>query len=262
LLAGQGSTYRHHVQPPYDDKAVERVIEAFEDKGEREEFYRFFKEIEMLYDIISPDEFLRPLLDDYLDLMRLYALVRGAFGSGVPLLEDVRKKTAAFVREHAILDGVAGALEPVRLDEEALDALKSGRGSSKAKVINLGRTIINQIEEVLQRLDDRQTETENALAQLEAIVRDYQEIGKERERLNLDAATFAFFQTLKQAGLEPVSAQELAIVIGALFERYPEQRDNAGQKRALKAELYKELLPKIGKDKMVKIADRLLDEEE
>jgi type I site-specific deoxyribonuclease, HsdR family len=278
LLAGQGSTYRHHVQPPYDDKAVERVIEAFEDKGEREEFYRFIKEIETLYDIISPDEFLRPLLDDYLDLTRLHALVRGTFGSGVPLLEDVRKKTAALVREHAVLDGLTGVLEPVRLDEEALAALKSKQGSSKAQVINLGRTIISTIKDgpaqpylleiqdrakdVLERLDDRQTETQQALAELETIVREYQEIGKERERLNLDETTFAFFQTLKQAGLEPVGAQELATVVSALFERYPEQRDNAGQKRALKAELYKELLPKIGKEKMVKIADRLLDEEE
>lgn len=276
LLAGPGAAYRVVAQPPYDDKSVECVIEAFEEKDEREEFYRFFKEIETLYDIISPDEFLRPLLDDYLDLTRFHALVRGAFGSGVPLLEDVRKKTAALVREHAVLEGLTATLEPVRLDEEALAALKSKGGSSKAQVINLGRTIVSRIkdapmqpylmeikdraEDVLERLDDRQTETEEALAELETIVREYHEIAKERERLNLDETTFAFFQTLKQAGLEPVGAQELATVIDALFKRYPEQSDNAGQKRGLKAELYRELLPKVGKDKMVKIADRLLEE--
>lgn len=51
-------------------------------------------------------------------------------------------------------------------------------------------------------------------------------------------------------------------MINALFIRYPEQRHNAGQKRGLKAELYKELLPKVGKESMVRIAGRLLDETE
>ena len=278
LLDGLGSDYRQLVTPPYDDKAVERVVEAFEDKYMRESFYRFYREIESLYDILSPDEWLRPRLDQYLDLTRLYALVRGAFGNGIPLLDDVRKKTADLIRDHAVIEGLAGTLKPVRIDEEALAALKSKQGNSKAKVINLGRSLISQIkdapmqpylieirdraEDVLERLDDRKAETAQALAELEAIVREYQEIAKERERLKLDESTFAFFQTLKQAGLEPAGAQELAVVIEALFKRYPEQRENAPQKRNLKAELYKELLPKVGKDKMVKIAGRLLGEKE
>jgi type I restriction enzyme R subunit len=255
---------------------VERVVEAFEEKSTREEFYRFFKEVEVLYEIISPDELLRPRLDEYLDLTRLYALVRGAFGSGVPLLEDVRKKTADLIRDHAVVEGLSGTFAPVRLDEEALAALKSSKGNSKAKVINLGRSFVSLIkdepmqpylieirdraEDVLERLDDHQTETQQALAELEAIVREHQEIAKERKRLKLDDTTFAFFQTLKQAGLEPVGAQELAVIIDALFKQYPEQRENASQKRSLKAELYKELLPKVGKEKMVRIADRLLQE--
>ena len=93
-------------------------------------------------------------------------------------------------------------------------------------------------------------------------MREFQEIARERQSLGLDESTFAFFRTLKQAGLEPVGAQELATVIEALFKRFPEQRDNATQKRTLKAELYRELLPKVGKDKMVKIAARLLGDPE
>lgn len=278
LMAGPAASYRTLVRPPYDDKAVERIMEAFDDKGARESFYRLFKELETLYEIISPDEWLRPMLDDYLSIVQMHALIRGAFGSGVPLLEDVRKKTAALVREHAVLEGLSEALVPVKLDEEALSALKSGGGSSRPKVINLGRTLISTIreepeqpyliqirqraEEVLERLDERQTETEAAMAQLQAIVREYQEIQKERERLALDEATFGFFQTLKQAGLEPAGAQELASVIDSLFRKYPEQRDNAAQKRSLKAELYRELLPIVGKETMVTIVDRLTSEAE
>lgn len=277
LLEAAQKDFGGIVKPPYDDKSVEAVIEAFEEKETREEFYSRFKELETLYEIISPDDWLRPMLDGYLALAQLRALVSGLFGSGQPLLEDLMKKTAALVREHASIDGIERTLAPVKLDEEAIAALKSKKGSTKAKVINLGRTLVSQIREepsqpylieirdraenILEQLDDRQTETEQALRELESIVREYQEIAKERERLKLDESTFAFFQTLKQAGLEPAGAQELAVVLDALFKKYPEQRENAAQKRGLKAELYRELLPKVGKESMVRVADRLLSED-
>jgi type I restriction enzyme R subunit len=270
--------YGSIVQPPYDDKSVEQAVEAFQYKATREQFYAQFKEIETLYEIISPDVWLRPFLDNYLALAALDTLVRGIFGSGKPLLNDLMKKTAALVRDHAVLEGLTETLTPVTLDEDSIAALKAKRGSAKAKTINLGRGIISRIKDgpsqpylieirdrtqnILDDLDDRQTETEQALEHLETIVREYQEIAKERERLKLDESTFAFFQTLKQAGLEPVGAQDLATVIDTLFKKYPEQRDNAGQKRALKAELYRELLPKVGKETMVTIADRLMADDQ
>jgi type I restriction enzyme R subunit len=68
LLATRGKMYLALAAPPYDDKAVERVIEAFDDRALPEEFYRFFREVEVLYEIISPDAWLRPMLDDYLGL--------------------------------------------------------------------------------------------------------------------------------------------------------------------------------------------------
>jgi hypothetical protein len=205
----------------------------------------------------------------------LHALARGAFGSGKPLLDDLMKKTAALVREHAsLLEGLQRALAPVRLDETALAALKSNDGNAKPIVINLGRALASAIpaaatqpylleikqraNDVLERLDDRRTETEQALQQKEALIRQFQEIAKERERLDLDEDTFSFFQTLRQAGLEPASAQEIAAIIGALFLRYPEQRENPTQKRNLKAALYKELMPLFGKEQMVGVAKRLM----
>ena len=49
----------------FDDKDVDNLIEHFRDKDRRKEFFKEYKEIEMLYEIISPDAFLRPFLDDY-----------------------------------------------------------------------------------------------------------------------------------------------------------------------------------------------------
>lgn len=274
LLSTRGKMYTALASPPYDDKAVERVLEAFDDRTLREQFYRFFKELEALYEIISPDDWLRPMLENYLALTQLHVLARGAFGRGKPLLDDLMKKTAALVREHAVLDNLTRALEPVRIDETTLAALKSETGNAKPKLINLGRAIASAIpsgtsqpylleirqraESVLERLDDRRTETEQAMAELQSLVHEFRELAAERERLQLDETTFAFFRTLKQAGLEPATAQEVAYVVDTLFRQFPEQRDNPTQKRSLKAALYKELLPRFGKDRMVPVAKQLL----
>jgi len=45
------------------DKDVDNLIEHFRDKERRKEFFKEYKEIEMLYEIISPDAFLRPFID-------------------------------------------------------------------------------------------------------------------------------------------------------------------------------------------------------
>ncbi len=47
------------------DKAVEIIIQHFRDGEKREEYYNFFKELSDMYEIISPDAFLRPYIENY-----------------------------------------------------------------------------------------------------------------------------------------------------------------------------------------------------
>ena len=49
----------------WDDKAKERAIEHFKDKDSRETFFKFFRGLQNLYDILSPDAFLREFIADY-----------------------------------------------------------------------------------------------------------------------------------------------------------------------------------------------------
>ena len=42
---------------------MDNLIEHFRDKDRRKEFFKEYKEIEMLYEIISPDAFLRPFIE-------------------------------------------------------------------------------------------------------------------------------------------------------------------------------------------------------
>jgi type I restriction enzyme, R subunit len=54
LMAEEADGYLALARGKIDDKSVERIIDTFTDKEAREEFSKFFKEIETLYEIISP----------------------------------------------------------------------------------------------------------------------------------------------------------------------------------------------------------------
>ena len=67
----------------WDDKAKEDAIEHFDDKESRETFFKFFKQLQDIYTILSPDPFLRPFIGDYQSLASLYGLIRNAYADRV-----------------------------------------------------------------------------------------------------------------------------------------------------------------------------------
>jgi type I restriction enzyme R subunit len=56
--------YFRLIERNFNDKDVDTLIEHFRDPERRKEFFKEYKEIEMLYEIISPDAFLRPFIED------------------------------------------------------------------------------------------------------------------------------------------------------------------------------------------------------
>jgi len=61
------------------DKAVESILEYFQDEKTRKDFQVFYKELSSIYEVISPDPFLSPYLQDYETISRMSALLREAF---------------------------------------------------------------------------------------------------------------------------------------------------------------------------------------
>ena len=84
----------------FNDKDVDNLIEHFRDKERRKEFFKEYKEIEMLYEIISPDAFLRPFIDDYATLSAIYEVVRNAYAKTVYVDRAFQKKTNELVQKH------------------------------------------------------------------------------------------------------------------------------------------------------------------
>jgi type I restriction enzyme R subunit len=259
---------------PIDDKAVERAIAVFEDKERREVFYKLFQELETLYEIISPDVFLRPYIEDYGKLTALYQIVVNAFSKKVALIRDLMKKTEELVKRSAIGTGLESVMKPVRIDENTLKALKSSDSGEPPKVINLGRSLLATIkdegeqqpflipisertEAILEAYDDRQLSTQSALEQLARLMEEYLEAKREREKTGFDINTFTLFWVLKQAGA--ADPGELAPKAEAVIRKYPNYRDNVAEERQLKAELYKLVLPAVSRESMVAVVKRMLE---
>lgn len=268
------------VAPPYlelcrgklDDKSVERAIEFFANREGRERFYQLFREIETLYEILSPDVFLRPYVEDYGRLGTLYQLLQNAFRKhGAPIYE-VARKTERLVQELAETSGVGFVLAPVHLDEQMLEALKK-EDADPGRLINLGRAIENAVfegnepqfhlfpigeraEAVLDAFEDRQVTTRQALDELATLLEEYLEAKRQKEESGLDARAFTIFWLLRQTGAD--DPERLASTINALFADFPNYDQNVKERRALKARIYKVLLPAVRKERMVSLAERII----
>jgi len=169
--------------------------------------------------------------------------------------------------------GLATALPLVKIDKDALEALKKTDASPEVRVLNLGKSLLqaaidegdrqpyllamgDRAEAILEAYDDRQVGTQEALRQLEKLLVEFVRARDEREQLGFDSNTYAIFLILRQA--EVPSPEGLAPLIDAAFRRAPNYGQNTAERRRLKADLYKVLLPAVGKDRMVDLADQLL----
>jgi type I restriction enzyme R subunit len=273
LMRGPAEEYLRLCRGPVDDKAVERAIDVFTDKEKREAFFKLYKQIETLYEILSPSPALREFIDDFRQLSVLYQIIRNAFRKRGIFYGDVARKTEMLVREKAEAFEITSSMPVVAIDENTLREIKEAGGTDKPKVINLVnsirraaleegaanpylRPIGERADAILEAYDERQMTTEQALKRIEALIREILEARRKQAEMQFDGATFATFWALRQEKV-PDPAKH-ALGIRDIFDRFPNYRENASELRHLKAELYKYLLPLVGKDRMVSLADRLL----
>jgi type I restriction enzyme R subunit len=273
LMTGQARSYLELTRGKIDDKMVERAIDAFIDQGKREEFYKFFKELETLYEILSPSPDLRDYVEDFGLLSILYQIIRNAFRKKTGFYGDIAKKTEQLVREKAATFGLETTTPAVKIDETTLKALKDSKSSNNIKVINLINSIIKTVtdegdespylkpigeraEAIQEAFDDRQVTALEALKKIEALIKEVLEARRQQEETGFDINTFTIYWLLKQENVKWFDS--LAPIVNNAFLRFPNFKDNIAELRQLKAELYKLMLPVVGKDLMLGIVEKLL----
>ncbi|MCI0579992.1 MAG: HsdR family type I site-specific deoxyribonuclease [Chloroflexi bacterium] len=245
----------------WDDKAKERAVLYFEEKEKREQFFKFFRQVQNLYDILSPSAALRPFMDDYQALAVLYGMVRSAYSNQPYVDREFTQKTKALLRRHT----VSGDIEPptviYEIGPKQLQVIKDSDSADTVKVLNLRKLLAVLVDEeggnkpyllsigeraewVAQAYEDRQITTQEALARFEALVQEANEADGRRQALEVDENTFAIYTTLAAMNSQ-VTAQQ-ARDINQLFLGYPDYQWNAQQEDELRSELYIILIPVVG----------------
>jgi len=235
----------------FDDKDVDNLIEHFRDKGRREEFFKEYKEVEMLYEIISPDAFLRPFIDDYTTLSSIYAVVRNAYTKKVYIDKAFQKKTNELVQKHIGVDQLQRVAEFVKIDADTVELIKKQKGGDGTKVINLIKSIQKTAEEnsgdpfliamaerakaVLELFEDRQTSTADALADLLKEIQKDERRKKEQVAKGLDGLSYFVLCKLTDDGIPNPDAASKKVA--AAFGKFPNWQRSEAELRELRQQV-------------------------
>ena len=256
-----------------DDKAIEHAIEYFADKDDRETFFTFFKQLQNLYNIISPDPFLHPFLEDYKALASLYRLIHNKYSDNIPVDKELVTKTQELLQtetEGNLLDATDDVYE---LNETSLMELSQSDVPDTVKVLNLRkvlrRTVANEseakpflipigerTEAVIENLDNRQLDTKDALTEFMKFAIEISRAEREQNDTELGDNAYAIFTVLRNVkdNITPEQAQS----VNQIFEKYPDHQWDDHQAKTLRSMLYKTLSPTIGTNNLIETTNKLL----
>lgn len=255
------SEYLKIIEGKTKDKAYEAVLEYFFDEEKRQKFYLFFKEVSEIYDIISPDVFLREYIDDYETLASMYNSLRENYDNKSPLNREFSKKTAKLVQENTTSGKIQSSLEIYELDENLLKKIEESKASDTEKVFNLTRIIDNLVDkesdkspflipigekamEIAERFKKRQQNTQETLDELKELIDEINNARKEQADEKMPDDVFAVYITLKGCGIK--TAKESAYQMEQVLKIYSHIRISEEHEREIRNALYKFILKSDG----------------
>ena len=256
----------------FNDKDVDDLIEHFRDKDRRKEFFKEFKELEMLYEIISPDAFLRPYIDDYTGLASIYAVVAKAYTKQVYVDKAFQRKTNELVQKHVMSSPIAAVTDFVAIDAKTIELIEQKHGGDDTKVINLIKSIEKTAEEesgdpfliamadrakqVQESYEDRQTTTREALDELFADIQRNEQRKKEQAAKGYDSLRYFVLTTLQGTGVK--DAEGVSAKVAGAFVEHPSWRESEADLRELRNAVTFAVYAEVDDlDEVTRIVDRL-----
>lgn len=219
-----------------------------------------FKELEALWEIVSPDPALRDHVATFRPLAQWYAAVRNEYAERIGFVDDLAHKTRRLVQESARQEGIGRLTAGVTFDTGAVQTLREAPGPYEVKVFNLVRGLRQEIdtspdtapvlrpireraERVLTELETRQTSGDDAMDEIEKLVREREDVLRAARQSGLSPHVFAVYWMLKDSfSVGEKRAMALAREAETLMARFPNAAVNAEEMRHLRAALYKPLL--------------------
>ena len=261
-----------------NDEPLEQIVFGrFLSPEARNEFYSTYKEIEVLWEILSPAAELRDHSKTFQRLVRLYAVVRNAYADRPGFVAELAHKTQRLVERSATMQGLGNLTRSVTFDPRTLSAIRKEPGSDESKVFNLVRGLQTEVENepelesvlqplkeraehILKDLEDRTISGLAAMNLLEALAKEKESAVVTARDSTLPPRAFGVYWTLKDdhalkaAG---VSAMGFAQEAQTFASRFPSASVNTGAQRRLRASLYHPLL-RVESNERGRIVDHTL----
>ena len=266
--------YIELIRHGFNDKDTDNLISHFRDKSIRKEFFKLFKEVEMLYEIISPDKFLRPYIDPYATLTAIYQVVRNAYAKRARVDREFQRKTNELVQSK-----IAGTYpefnnEYFEINEQAIEYIKKKSDNDNTKVINLIKSIEKiadensddpfligikeRAEAVEENYENRQLGTQEALEEIRRLYEEDLKRRKEQAEKGFDGLTFFIYRTLLDKEIK--NSEEVTKLIKEEFINHPNWKTSEKELRELRQAIYFALLPEEDNiDKAANLVDELFN---
>ena len=260
-----------------DERLEDIVYRRFLDPEPRKAFFEAYKEIEALWEILSPSPELRDHIVTYKQLVQLYAAVRNAYTTKVTYVIDLANKTRSLIQDSAVQQGLGYRMKTVTFDVSTLEALRGESGSDEAKVISLVRGLRREIEEdrdsasvlrplkeraeqILKDLEERKTTGLAAMDLLADIASEKETAAKAAKESGLSPRVFGVYWMLKNDpgfGTTGIMAMDLAKEAEDLLARFPNAAVNSDEQRRLRMVLYR-LLLRLNKEERSRVVNLIL----
>ena len=253
LIEDARKDYITLIEKKTQDKAVEAILQHFMDEEKRHEYYQFFKEISSIYEILSPDAFLRPFIADMETLTRMYKILKEAYEPGIAIDKEFSRKTAKLVQEQTKSGKIKPTLEIYEINEATLRKIDESKASDTEKVFNLiksiAKTILDNVsrmpylipigeraELISQLFKERQKNSQETLEELKRLIQEINAAKKEQAERDMPVEIFSIFWVLKKESID--QPEDKANQMRAVLAKYPHWRKSESHEREVKRELY------------------------
>jgi len=246
-----------------EKRRVTNIIDYFFDEDRRSGFIRLFMQIQEIYEILSPDEFLRDYLKDYKLLLQVYQIIYKEFSPEAERKRthrDILKKTEKLIKESVELRSIVDSLPIYEINKDIASLIKADKLSERVKVANLHRSLVTYIEqnkekqpfllslsgevgEIIKQLRERQRSIESALNELTRLAEEIANSREEQEKSGLSKEEFSIFRVLR--GYKVDKPAEMAREMYRELEKRSEWFYSEDAEREIRKELYKLLSKKF-----------------